>query len=104
MILSRVKPVLAWILLNNLSFSQIKLPLATMSPPESLLRTDSLSSSEPVLSEGSVGLAPSLGLSPGPTTTVDYNRNEGNQTKDEMMIHQQRAKEVKKTKKKRGFS
>uniref|UniRef100_A0A3Q4M780 Proline rich 12b n=1 Tax=Neolamprologus brichardi TaxID=32507 RepID=A0A3Q4M780_NEOBR len=55
---------------------QIKLPLATMSPPESLLRTDSLSSSEPVLSEGSVGSAPSLGLSPGPTTTVDYNRNE----------------------------
>uniref|UniRef100_A0A3Q4G529 Proline rich 12b n=1 Tax=Neolamprologus brichardi TaxID=32507 RepID=A0A3Q4G529_NEOBR len=38
--------------------------------------TDSLSSSEPVLSEGSVGSAPSLGLSPGPTTTVDYNRNE----------------------------
>uniref|UniRef100_A0A3P9D8Q0 Proline rich 12b n=1 Tax=Maylandia zebra TaxID=106582 RepID=A0A3P9D8Q0_9CICH len=61
---------------------------------KSLLRTDSLSSSEPVLSEGSVGSAPSLGLSPGPTTTVDYNRNEGNQTKDEMMIHQQRAKEV----------
>ncbi|XP_063327071.1 uncharacterized protein prr12b isoform X6 [Pelmatolapia mariae] len=73
---------------------KIKLPLATMSPPESLLRTDSLSSSEPVLSEGSVGSAPSLGLSPGPTTTVDYNRNEVNQTKDEMMIHQQRAKEL----------
>uniref|UniRef100_A0A3P9D9D4 Proline rich 12b n=1 Tax=Maylandia zebra TaxID=106582 RepID=A0A3P9D9D4_9CICH len=60
---------------------------------KSLLRTDSLSSSEPVLSEGSVGSAPSLGLSPGPTTTVDYNRNEGNQTKDEMMIHQQRIDE-----------
>uniref|UniRef100_A0A3P9L801 Proline rich 12b n=1 Tax=Oryzias latipes TaxID=8090 RepID=A0A3P9L801_ORYLA len=33
---------------------------------ESLLRTDSLSSSEPVLSDGSLGSAPSLGLSPGP--------------------------------------
>uniref|UniRef100_I3JLS1 Proline rich 12b n=1 Tax=Oreochromis niloticus TaxID=8128 RepID=I3JLS1_ORENI len=54
----------------------IKLHLATMSPPESLLRTDSLSSSNPVPSEGSVGSAPSLGLSPGPSTTVDYNRNE----------------------------
>lgn len=75
-----------------------------MSPPESLLRTDSLSSSNPVPSEGSVASAPSLGLSPGPSTTVDYNRNEVNQTKDEIMIHQQRAQEVKKIKKKSGFS
>ncbi|CAI5682494.1 unnamed protein product [Oreochromis niloticus] len=73
---------------------KIKLHLATMSPPESLLRTDSLSSSNPVPSEGSVGSAPSLGLSPGPSTTVDYNRNEVNQTKDEIMIHQQRAQEI----------
>uniref|UniRef100_A0A3Q2QX27 Proline rich 12 n=1 Tax=Fundulus heteroclitus TaxID=8078 RepID=A0A3Q2QX27_FUNHE len=38
---------------------------------ESSLKTDSLSSSEPVLSEGSVGSAPSLGISPGPSSTMD---------------------------------
>uniref|UniRef100_A0A3B4XLT7 Proline rich 12 n=1 Tax=Seriola lalandi dorsalis TaxID=1841481 RepID=A0A3B4XLT7_SERLL len=32
--------------------------------------TDSLSSTDPVLSDGSVGSAPSLGLSPGPTFTM----------------------------------
>uniref|UniRef100_A0A3Q0SD52 Proline rich 12 n=1 Tax=Amphilophus citrinellus TaxID=61819 RepID=A0A3Q0SD52_AMPCI len=45
----------------------------------SLLRTDSLSSSEPILSDGSVGSAPSLGLSPGPNTTMDNNRNEADE-------------------------
>uniref|UniRef100_H2MS87 Proline rich 12b n=1 Tax=Oryzias latipes TaxID=8090 RepID=H2MS87_ORYLA len=39
---------------------------------ESLLRTDSLSSSEPVLSDGSLGSAPSLGLSPGPSSAEDF--------------------------------
>ncbi|XP_029293361.1 proline-rich protein 12 [Cottoperca gobio] len=55
---------------------KIKLPVPTMSPSESLLRTDSLSSTEPVLSDGSVGSAPSLGLSPGPSAAIDINRNE----------------------------
>lgn len=65
-----------------------------MPPSESLLRTDSLSSAEPVLSDGSVGSAPSLGLSPGP---IDIGRNEMNQTQDKMMKHQQKAVEVKST-------
>ncbi|XP_030581380.1 proline-rich protein 12 [Archocentrus centrarchus] len=73
---------------------KIKLPLATMPPPESLLRTDSLSSSEPILSDGSVGSAPSLGLSPGPNTTMDNNRNEVNQTQNTMTMQQQRAEEM----------
>ncbi|AWP18293.1 DUF4211 domain containing protein [Scophthalmus maximus] len=74
---------------------KIKLP----SPSESLLRTDSLSSTEPVLSDGSVGSAPSLGLSPRSCATTDISRNELNQVKDKMMKHQQKAGEFKK----RGF-
>ncbi|XP_050929785.1 proline-rich protein 12 isoform X2 [Lates calcarifer] len=73
---------------------KIKLPIPTMPPSESLLRTDSLSSTEPVLSDGSVGSAPSLGLSPGPSTTMDINRNELNQTQDKMMKHQQKDGEM----------
>uniref|UniRef100_A0A3P9MH76 Proline rich 12b n=1 Tax=Oryzias latipes TaxID=8090 RepID=A0A3P9MH76_ORYLA len=49
----------------------IKLPFSTIAPSESLLRTDSLSSSEPVLSDGSLGSAPSLGLSPGPSSAME---------------------------------
>uniref|UniRef100_A0A3P8RUW9 Proline rich 12 n=1 Tax=Amphiprion percula TaxID=161767 RepID=A0A3P8RUW9_AMPPE len=73
---------------------KIKLPVSTMPSSESLLRTDSLSSSEPILSDGSVGSAPSLGLSPGPSITMDINRNELNQAQDKIMMHQQRAEEM----------
>lgn len=45
-----------------------------MPPSDALLRTDSLSGTDPVLSDGSVGSAPSLGLSPGPTSGMDMNR------------------------------
>lgn len=58
------------------------------------MRTDSLSSSEPILSDGSVGSAPSLGLSPGPSTTMDISRNELNQAQDKIMKHQQRVEEM----------
>uniref|UniRef100_A0A8C9YQ81 Proline rich 12 n=1 Tax=Sander lucioperca TaxID=283035 RepID=A0A8C9YQ81_SANLU len=78
---------------SNLSVCQIKLPVPSMPPSESLLRTDSLSSTEPVLSDGSVGSAPSLGLSPGPSAAMDSSRSEVNQTQDKMMKHQQKAEE-----------
>ncbi|XP_034395492.1 proline-rich protein 12 [Cyclopterus lumpus] len=68
---------------------KIKLPLPTMPSSECLLRTDSLSSTEPVLSDGSVGSAPSLGLSPGPA--MDISKNEENQTQDRTLKHQQKA-------------
>ncbi|XP_071357441.1 proline-rich protein 12 isoform X2 [Trachinotus anak] len=72
----------------------VKLPAPTMPPSESLLRTDSLSSMEPVLSDGSVGSAPSLGLSPGPSATMDLSRTELNQQQNKMMKHQQQAGEM----------
>ncbi|XP_055786737.1 proline-rich protein 12-like [Salvelinus fontinalis] len=54
---------------------KIKLPIGSMSSSEALLRTDSLSGTDPALSDGSVGSAPSLGLSPGPLCEgVDSNR------------------------------
>ncbi|XP_048868860.1 proline-rich protein 12 isoform X2 [Brienomyrus brachyistius] len=53
---------------------KIKLPIPPMPPSDALLRTDSLSGTDPVLSDGSVGSAPSLGLSPGPTSGMDMNR------------------------------
>ncbi|XP_029014778.1 proline-rich protein 12 isoform X2 [Betta splendens] len=73
---------------------KIKLPVPTMPPSESLLRTDSLSSTEPVLSDGSVGSAPSLGLSPGPSAVMDIGRNELNQIQDKLMDHQEKAEEM----------
>ncbi|KAM6913571.1 proline-rich protein 12 [Lycodopsis pacificus] len=73
---------------------KIKLPVPAMPSSECLLRTDSLSSTEPVLSDGSVGSAPSLGLSPGPSAAMDISRNEENQTQDKMMKHQQKAVEM----------
>lgn len=60
------------------------------------MRTDSLSNYEPVLSDGSVGSAPTLGLSPGPSNTMDISRNEQNQMKDTTTMHQHKAEEVKK--------
>lgn len=77
--------------------SQIKLPVPTMPSSESLLRTDSLSSTEPVLSDGSVGSAPSLGLSPGPSAVMDIGRNELNQMQDKLLDHQEKPEEVKNT-------
>ncbi|KAK2832734.1 hypothetical protein Q5P01_016623 [Channa striata] len=71
---------------------KIKLPIPTMPPSESLLRTDSLSSTEPVMSDGSVGSAPSLGLSPGPSTAMEISRNELNQ--DKTMEHEEKASEM----------
>ncbi|XP_077412199.1 proline-rich protein 12 isoform X2 [Vanacampus margaritifer] len=57
-------------------------PGSAMPPSESLLRTDSLSSMDPALSDGSMGSAPSLGPSPGPSTNMDISRNELNRTQD----------------------
>lgn len=67
-----------------------------MPSSESLLRTDSLSSTDPVLSDGSVGSAPSLGLSPGPTSALDLNRTDLNCGQDKM---KQKDDEVKNGKK-----
>ncbi|TKS92477.1 Proline-rich protein 12 [Collichthys lucidus] len=53
-----------------------------------------LSSTEPVLSDGSVGSAPSLGLSPGPSTAMEIRRNELNQTQDKLMKHEQKTGEA----------
>lgn len=43
-----------------------------------------MSSTDPVLSDGSVGSAPSLGLSPGPTSALDMNRGDMNRVQDKM--------------------
>ncbi|KAK3529252.1 hypothetical protein QTP70_021901 [Hemibagrus guttatus] len=56
------------------SRAMIKLPIGTMSTSDALLRTDSLSGTDPALSDGSVGSAPSLGLSPGTPGVPDMNR------------------------------
>lgn len=45
-----------------------------MSSSDALLRTDSLSGTDPALSDGSVGSAPSLGLSPGTPGVPDISR------------------------------
>lgn len=79
--------------------SQIKLPIPDMLPSESLLRTDSLSSIEPAFSDGSVGSAPSLGPSPGPSNIVDISRNDLSQTHIKLLKHQEKAAEVKSTRK-----
>ncbi|KAE8283702.1 Proline-rich protein 12 [Larimichthys crocea] len=71
-----------------------KLPVPALLPSETSLRTDSLSSTEPVLSDGSVGSAPSLGLSPRPSTAMEIRRNELNQTQDKLMKHQQKTGEI----------
>lgn len=64
----------------NISFHsfciQIKLPIGTLSSSDALLRTDSLSGTDPALSDGSVGSAPSLGLSPGPPCSTDSTRSQ----------------------------
>ncbi|XP_077590358.1 proline-rich protein 12 [Stigmatopora nigra] len=74
--------------------SPIKVPLhvPAMTPSQSLLRTDSLSSTDPALSDGSLGSAPSLGPSPGPSTNMDISRNEPNQTHERM--HHENSGEI----------
>lgn len=65
---------------------KIKLPIGTMSSSDALLRTDSLSGTDPALSDGSVGSAPSLGLSPGPPCSGDSSRSQDkNKHKSQMM-------------------
>ncbi|XP_035513965.1 proline-rich protein 12 [Morone saxatilis] len=65
---------------------KIKLPIGTLSSSDALLRTDSLSGTEPALSDGSVGSAPSLGLSPGPPCSTDSTRSQDkNKQKNQMM-------------------
>lgn len=63
-----------------------------MPQSDSLLRTDSLSSNEPVLSDGSVGSAPTLGLSPGPAAGMDMNRTDMTRAQEKMMKQQQQQK------------
>uniref|UniRef100_H3DCK4 Proline rich 12 n=1 Tax=Tetraodon nigroviridis TaxID=99883 RepID=H3DCK4_TETNG len=66
-------------------FFQIKLPIGTLSSSDALLRTDSLSGTDPALSDGSVGSAPSLGLSPGPPCSADSTRSQDkNKQKSQM--------------------
>ncbi|KAA8581631.1 hypothetical protein FQN60_003212 [Etheostoma spectabile] len=65
---------------------KIKLPIGTLSSSDALLRTDSLSGTDPALSDGSVGSAPSLGLSPGPPCSTESNRcQDKNKQKNQMM-------------------
>ncbi|XP_028988967.1 proline-rich protein 12 [Betta splendens] len=65
---------------------KIKLPIGTLSSSDALLRTDSLSGTDPALSDGSVGSAPSLGLSPGPPCSTESNRSQDkNKQKGQMM-------------------
>ncbi|KAM8877118.1 LOW QUALITY PROTEIN: proline-rich protein 12-like [Synchiropus picturatus] len=64
---------------------KIKLPVP-LSTSDALLRTDSLSGTDPALSDGSVGSAPSLGLSPGPPGSAEQTRNQDkNKQKGGMM-------------------
>uniref|UniRef100_A0A3Q0SLR0 Proline rich 12 n=1 Tax=Amphilophus citrinellus TaxID=61819 RepID=A0A3Q0SLR0_AMPCI len=55
---------------------KIKLPIGSLSSSDALLRTDSLSGTDPALSDGSVGSAPSLGLSPGPPCSTESTRSQ----------------------------
>nr|XP_020461804.1 proline-rich protein 12-like [Monopterus albus] len=65
---------------------KIKLPIGTLSSSDALLRTDSLSGTDPALSDGSVGSAPSLGLSPGaPCSTESTRSQDKNKQKSQMM-------------------
>uniref|UniRef100_A0A087X3X8 Proline rich 12 n=1 Tax=Poecilia formosa TaxID=48698 RepID=A0A087X3X8_POEFO len=56
--------------------------------------TDSLTSWEPVLSDGSVGSAPSLGMSPGPSGIMDIGRKDHDETQDNVMKQQHRAGKI----------
>ena len=74
-----------------------------MPSSDSLLTTDSLSSNEPVLSDGSVGSAPSLGLSPGPTPSMDMGRGDLNPSSHEKMMKQQQQKAPEVSQREEGY-
>lgn len=57
-----------------------------MSSSDALLRTDSLSGTDPALSDGSVGSAPSLGLSPGPPCSADSTRSQDKSKQKSQMM------------------
>lgn len=58
-----------------------------MSSSDDLLRIDSLSGTDPALSDGSVGSAPSLGLSPGPPCGgTDSNRTQNKSKQNSQML------------------
>ncbi|MED6250408.1 hypothetical protein ATANTOWER_024911 [Ataeniobius toweri] len=65
---------------------KIKLPVGTLSSCDALLRTDSLSGTDPALSDGSVGSAPSLGLSPGPPCSTESTRSQDKNKQKSQMI------------------
>nr|XP_029485633.1 proline-rich protein 12-like isoform X1 [Oncorhynchus nerka] len=66
---------------------KIKLPIGSMSSSDDLLRIDSLSGTDPALSDGSVGSAPSLGLSPGPPCGgTDSNRTQNKSKQNSQML------------------
>ncbi|XP_024140498.1 proline-rich protein 12 isoform X1 [Oryzias melastigma] len=65
---------------------KIKLPISSLSSSDALLRTDSLSGTDPALSDGSVGSAPSLGLSPGPPCSAESTRSQDKNKPKSQMI------------------
>ncbi|XP_037547329.1 proline-rich protein 12 [Nematolebias whitei] len=65
---------------------KIKLPVGTLPSSDALLRTDSLSGTDPALSDGSVGSAPSLGLSPGPPCSTESARSQDKNKQKSQMI------------------
>uniref|UniRef100_A0A3B3U2T9 Proline rich 12 n=1 Tax=Poecilia latipinna TaxID=48699 RepID=A0A3B3U2T9_9TELE len=67
---------------------KIKLPVGTLSSSDALLRTDSLSGTDPALSDGSVGSAPSLGLSPGPPCSTESTRSQDKSKQKSQMINE----------------
>ncbi|KAG7227815.1 hypothetical protein INR49_013609 [Caranx melampygus] len=73
-------------MMGEMGGTTIKLPIGTLSSSDALLRTDSLSGTDPALSDGSVGSAPSLGLSPGPPCSTESTRSQDkNKQKSQMM-------------------
>uniref|UniRef100_A0A3B5KWF4 DUF4211 domain-containing protein n=1 Tax=Xiphophorus couchianus TaxID=32473 RepID=A0A3B5KWF4_9TELE len=62
--------------------------LGTLSSSDALLRTDSLSGTDPALSDGSVGSAPSLGLSPGPPCSTESTRSQDKSKQKSQMINE----------------
>uniref|UniRef100_A0A671KK00 Proline-rich protein 12-like n=1 Tax=Sinocyclocheilus anshuiensis TaxID=1608454 RepID=A0A671KK00_9TELE len=71
---------------------KIKLPIGTMPSSDALLRTDSLSGTDPALSDGSLGSAPSLGLSPGTPGVPDMNRPQDKKSKSQELEEKESEK------------
>ncbi|KAK7881109.1 hypothetical protein WMY93_032287 [Mugilogobius chulae] len=57
----------------------------TIPPSDSLMRTEPFPGPELALSDGLGSSAPFLGLSPGPSTTPDFSRNDPQQMQDHML-------------------